>query len=87
MVQILKSHVFFHLMTEDYLIASVQKVLQVVNHGAPLRLMREDTTWMANGEIVLLALSVEQVVHCCVNCFKFYRQKLGFFVPAFGFKI
>ena len=61
MVQMLKSHVFFHLMTEAYLIPSVQKVLQVVNHGALLRLMREDTTWMANGEIVLAALSVEQV--------------------------
>ena len=62
MDQILKSHVFFHSMTEAYLIASVQKVLQVVNHGVLLRLMREDTTWMANGEIVLAALSVEQVV-------------------------
>ena len=62
MVQILKSHVFFHLMTEAYLIPSVQKVLQVVNHGALLRLMKEDTIWMANGEIVLPALSVEQVV-------------------------
>ena len=27
-------------------------------------------------------------LHCCVNCFKFYRQKLCcFFVPAFGYKI
>ena len=59
MVQILKSHVFFHLMTEDYLIASVQKV---VSHGALQRLMREDITLMANGEIVLPALSVEQKV-------------------------
>ena len=58
----LTSHVFFHLMTEAYHIASVQKVLQVVNHGALLRLMKEDTIWMANGEIVLPALSVEQVV-------------------------
>ena len=62
MDQILKSHVFFHLMTEAYHIASVQKVLQVVNIGALLRLMREDTSPMANGEIVLAALSVEQVV-------------------------
>ena len=62
MDQILKSHVLFHLMTEAYLIPSVQKVLQVVNHGALLRLMKEDTIWMANGEIVLPALSVEQVV-------------------------
>ena len=56
MVQILKSHVFFHLMTEDYLIASVQKV---VSHGALQRLMREDITRMANGDIV--AATVIQV--------------------------
>ena len=59
MVQILTSRVSFHLMTEAYHIASVQKVLQVVNHGALQRLMREDITRMANGDIV--AATVVQV--------------------------
>ena len=60
MAQLLTSHVFFHLNTMAYHIASVLQRATRVNHGALLRLMLMEITLMTNGETV--TVTVEKVI-------------------------
>ena len=43
---------------------------------------------LGKSEIICHNTLINENLHCCVNCFKFYRQKLCvFFLPAFAYKI
>ena len=69
MVQILTSHVFFHLTTVAHQIASVLHRI-ILNHGAQLRLMQMEIMnleYMENGETVTVTVithpaTAEQVI-------------------------
>ena len=70
MVQILTSHVFFHLTTLAYHIANVLHWI-ILNHGVQLRLMQMEIMnleYMENGETVTVTVTthpatVEQVIY------------------------